>query len=532
MSVRAKNSLKKIGEDVDQLSLPFFRCSLNPSPPSLGVHHCQDVSCSGKESLVCFALNYSGDEEKYKEAANQFNTRDEQSGDVYTYKEMEDIDRDTLRLFALRHYTEYAPVVGVGTRDNNDYNIDHNFKSNLFPDQTKEQSDQAPCFSFDVGLLDWFFMQPHYFGTDYGMNWPSKLSSAFKKNQIKKYFFFPITCYTSAEVQNMFRIDYKRYTAKKWNFEEFGLRCELLDWNKSIMYNPLVYATHQVDDWLQLVDVNKTSFIDQMDLYVNKEHPFLMISKMNETSTPSEVCDSTTADKIHQQLEKKFTLHDASRGTTTGFTLSTDNVDSTNFKTFLEEAKKKYGQLDHKAVKVRSAQHGKGLFATKDINQGALLCLYTGTYLPCDTFRKLGLGEESKSHALQVAIEREPSMAIDGRTFTHFYESDQLKDYDWAGGAYMNSSEEHANAKVHNRDGGQQRIAGKYGHAWVKVTALIDIKTDQEILWEYAYKDKTTNTYLSPYLLEETIEPSPEETKPKKRAKLIPTGTINPQGTS
>ena len=96
----------------------------------------------------------------------------------------------------------------------------------------------------------------------------------------------------------------------------------------------------------------------------------------------------------------------------------------------------------------------------------------------------------------------------------------------------MNSSEEHANAKVHNRDGGQQRIAGKYGHAWVKVTALIDIKTDQEILWEYAYKDKTTNTYLSPYLLEETIEPSPEETKPKKRAKLIPTGTINPQGTS
>lgn len=530
MSVRTLNSLTKISEDVDQLSLPFLRCSLNPYPSSLGVHPSQVGSADTiKGSLVCFALNYSGDQGKYDQAEKQFEERDKQGG-AYSYEKI-DTDRDTLRIFALRHYTPFDPVVGVGERNQNDYNINHGFRLNLFPDS-------SPRWSFDVGVLDWFFMQPRYFQTNYGRNWPSKLSSAFKMNQIKKCFFLPITCYTSAEVQNMFRIDFKRYKAKTWNFEEFGLRCELLDWKKSIMYNPLVYATHEVDDWLKLVDCNRTSFFDQMDQYVNREHPFLMVSGMNdETFEPSEVCDAKTANEIYEQLKKTIrTSSDTSRGTTNAFTLSTDNMDFTTFEQFLKKARSTIESFDDEAVEIRDVEHGKGLFASKKIDKDAVLCFYTGTYLPCSTFNDLELADESKSHALHVAIGTELSMVIDGRMFAHFYEWEQYKQdkgrrCDWAGGCYVNSAgtstagTSRANAIVTTTGGHHTKVVGstQYGYACVKVTALENIKAGEEILRNYAYEENTTNTYLSPNLLHETRERAVRATQSSRR--LIPTPT-------
>lgn len=132
---------------------------------------------------------------------------------------------------------------------------------------------------------------------------------------------------------------------------------------------------------------------------------------------------------------------------------------------------------------------GNGVFATRDIVRGEVVCYYTGAYIP---FSALQEGSQ-RSHALAVAFTlNSPSMVVDGRTFALLSPEDK-QNFACGGGACINSNRispgiadtaDESNVKV-------TKHVAEYksdDYAAARVIATKDIKTGSQLLWEYDFK--------------------------------------------
>ena len=80
-------------------------------------------------------------------------------------------DSDTIRLQSVLKNTKVKHVCGVGERDDAQAgNIALNFKGNVEP----LVSALAKC-NPTIGVLDYFWLENHYYDERYGRDWPGKL---------------------------------------------------------------------------------------------------------------------------------------------------------------------------------------------------------------------------------------------------------------------------------------------------------------------------------------------------------------------
>ena len=187
-------------------------------------------------------------------------------------------DSDTIRLQSVLANTRVQHVCGVGETNGGAQagNMDLNFKSTVIP----LVAALANC-NPTIGVLDYFWLETHYYEERYGMGWPGKLRILFKGLPGLRHFILPMDR-LSGELALDFKI--KHASAPSFDFPGTnGLHCYLLTPKEGRTCNPLVVATMLVKKellGLKGVHASESRFDEaQQKLYLARDRPFLLVSR-------------------------------------------------------------------------------------------------------------------------------------------------------------------------------------------------------------------------------------------------------------
>ena len=173
-----------------------------------------------------------------------------------------------------------------------------------------------------------------------------------------------------------------------------------------------------------------------------------------------------------------------------------------------------------KNISIKDSDFGKGVFAKRSFKKGDTVCYYTGAYAPARVFTT----EESKTHALMVAIEKgPPAMVIDGRSFARLVDTEKAgKKWIWGCGPMMNSTKDtnrNPNVEVLKWDGFYKKLSPEFGFAAVRIIVSRPVKAGQELVWNYAYKNADSADTILPVLFHSSSTPPQPK---KRRITLVP----------
>lgn len=187
-------------------------------------------------------------------------------------------DSDTIRLQSVLKNTRVKHVCGVGeTDDAQAGNIALNFKGNMGPLVTA----LAKC-NPTIGVLDYFWLENHYYDERYGRDWPDKLRTLFTGLAGLHHFILPMDR-LAGELAIDFGINRKSSDA---SFDFPGMKClhcYLLTPEEGRACNPLVVATMLVKKkllGLKGAHASKSRFDEAQQLiYLARDYPFLLVSR-------------------------------------------------------------------------------------------------------------------------------------------------------------------------------------------------------------------------------------------------------------